>query len=521
MAKRYRPVLRDQPFLMPPDMREWLPGDHLAWFVIDAVELLDLSGLAVRPGGPGRAAFDPRVMLGLLFYGYATGVRSSRAIECGCRSDVAFRVICAQDVPDHSTVARFRRSHFADPDAVAGLFGQVLAIAARAGMGRLGLIGLDGTKIAASASKDASRDAARIAELAAEILAEAEEADAAEDALFGQARGDELPDELADPVTRRQRILRAAADLAAEQEAARAAAGDQARAFRERRAGGKRTGPAPKGQAGQLTSETADAIQARCQAKYDDWHARNDASLAATGKPLRGFAPVPPDQHSRVRRARARAARAAERDDAAGPRRDQPRTRANTTDPDSRLMPVRGGGFIQGHNAQAAYSADGLCIAALVTTSTTDYASYQPLITAVTATAATLQAAAPTTLHARTARPGIILADAGYLSDHNLTTPLPPGAARLIATRSRHAPDGTTAPQATSPRAQAMTETLATEPARSHYKTRSPLAEGPFGDIKHNLGFRRFHTRGLTRVTSEWTHQNTARNLLKIHAATT
>ena len=522
MANRYRPVQRDQPFLMPPDMREWLPGDHLAWFIIDAVESLDLSGFAVRPWGPGRAAYDPRVMLGLLFYGYATGARSVRKIETGCRSDVAFRVICAQDVPDHSTIGRFRRNHFADPDAIAGLFGQVLAIAARAGLGRLGLIGLDGTKIAANASKDANRSRDTLGELAAAIVAEADEADAAEDALFGEARGDELPEEMADPVTRRARILRAAADLAAEEQEARAADEDLARAFRERRDKGERTGPAPKGQAGKLTAETADAVLARYQAKYDDWHARNAESLARTGKPLRGFKPVPPGQHSRVRRARARSRAAAERDAQAGPRRDAPRTRANTTDPDSRLMPVRGGTFIQGYNAQAACTADGLCVAALVTTDTTDYASYQPLTTAITTAAATLQAAAPTTIHARLARPGILLADAGYLSDDNLTADLPEGAARLIATGNRRAAaTGTLAPQATTPAAQAMTQTLATEPARSHYKTRSPIAEGPFGDHKHNLGFRRFHLRGLTRVTSEWTFQNTARNLRKIHAATT
>ena len=203
MAYGYRVVDREQPFLLPPDMRDWLPPGHLAWFVIDAVSVLDVSRFAPRatPAGSaaGRAAYDPRMLLALLVYGYARGLRSSRKIERACTEDVAFRVICAQDGPDHATLARFRRQHFADPDAMADLFAQVLAIAARAGLGRLGLVAVDGTKIAASASKDANRTEAKLAELAAEILAEAEEADAAEDVLFGDARDDELPAGLADP----------------------------------------------------------------------------------------------------------------------------------------------------------------------------------------------------------------------------------------------------------------------------------------------------------------------------------
>ena len=205
---------------MPPDVREWLPADHLAWFVIDAVNALDVSGLEVRvtpaASAAGRAAYDPRMLLALLVYGYARGLRSSRKIERACAEDVAFRVICAQDAPDHATVARFRRNHFASEQAMAGLFGQVLAIAAAAGLGRLGLVAVDGTKMGASASKDANRTEKKLRELAAQILAEAEETDAAEDALFGDARGDELPAELADPATRARRIAAALAQLQAE-----------------------------------------------------------------------------------------------------------------------------------------------------------------------------------------------------------------------------------------------------------------------------------------------------------------
>jgi len=133
---------------------------------------------------------------------------------------VAFRVICAGDVPDHATVARFRREHFADSAVMGDLFGQVLVLAARAGLGKLGLIALDGTKIAANASKDANRTEERLRELAGKILAEAAAVDEAEDELYGDARGDELPPELADPKTRGERIGKALAELEAERAAA-------------------------------------------------------------------------------------------------------------------------------------------------------------------------------------------------------------------------------------------------------------------------------------------------------------
>jgi transposase len=124
MAKEFRPVRRDQVFLMPPDMREWLPSDHLVWFILDTLEALDLTGLEAtrRRGGVGAAGYDPRMLLGLLMYGYCRGVRSSRQIERLCGTDVAFRVLCAQDVPDHCTLARFRADC---QDGFTSLFTQV------------------------------------------------------------------------------------------------------------------------------------------------------------------------------------------------------------------------------------------------------------------------------------------------------------------------------------------------------------------------------------------------------------
>jgi transposase len=536
MAYEYRRVDRDQPFLLPPDLRDWLPAGHLAWFVIDAVAVLDLSRFAVRatPAGSaaGRAAYDPRMLLALLVYGYARGLRSSRKIERACTEDVAFRVICAQDAPDHSTLARFRRQRFADGQAMDELFAQVLAIAAGAGLGRLGLVAVDGTKMAASASKDANRTEDKLRELAARILAEAEETDAAEDALFGSARGDELPAELADPANRAQRIAAALARLQADREAAGAQRDRQAAEYLVKTASGRRPpGHSPAGTdaaAAQLRLDHATAAQ---QAKIDDFDRRDAASRAAGGRPLRNPPRRPASQHVRVRQAAAKLdkarARATEAGRKAAAQQDAegPGPVANITDPHSHLMPVRGGGFIQGYNAQAAHSADGLCLGGLVTSQTTDYACFGPLLEHVAAAEAILRSRARGPLHRLKARTGIVLADAGYLSHANLTCP---GPDRLIATGTRRGlaaaagggastgrrSDG----RALSDTAAAMAARLATHPGRTTCRQRGPIAETPFGNRKHNHGFRAFSMRGLARASGEWTFQNTVENLLKIHA---
>src|ERR671925_1022706 len=191
MARNFLACDRDQELLLPPSLREWLPEGHLAWFVIDAVAALDLSAfyVAYRDNGQGRAAHDPAMMVALLLYSYAIGERSSRRIERRCVEDVATRVICANQRPDHTTIARFRQRH---ERALAELFGEVLALCAEAGLVRVGVIAVDGTKVAANAAPQATRDYEQIAR---EILAEADAVDAEEDERFGEAR-DELPPEL-------------------------------------------------------------------------------------------------------------------------------------------------------------------------------------------------------------------------------------------------------------------------------------------------------------------------------------
>lgn len=178
MSCNFLPVDREQLMLMPPSMADWLPEDHLVWFVLDVVDEFDLSAFVARyrPDGRGGAAYHPVMMVALLVYAYAVGERSSRSIQRRCIEDVAFRVVAANHAPDHATIARFRAAHEA---ALAGLFAQVLVLCSRAGVLRPGLVAIDGTKLAANAARDANRTAEQ---LAAEILAEAGAVDAAEDA---------------------------------------------------------------------------------------------------------------------------------------------------------------------------------------------------------------------------------------------------------------------------------------------------------------------------------------------------
>src|ERR1700733_15111802 len=241
MAKGYLRVDRDQPFLLPPDMRQWLPADHVVWLVIEAGGRLDTSAFHARrrTGGAGAAGYDPDMMVTLLVWAYANGITSSRRIERLCQQDVAFRVICAGRAPDHVTVARFRQQ-FAE--TAAGLFAQVLVLCARLGMGQVGVVALDGTKIAASASKDANRTEGGLRKLAAELAAAHAEADGREDALFGEGRrGDDDP---GDPRTRGERVDAALASLKAEREARRAA-GDES--LERARSGTPKGGRPPAG----------------------------------------------------------------------------------------------------------------------------------------------------------------------------------------------------------------------------------------------------------------------------------
>ncbi|MDP9257793.1 MAG: transposase, partial [Actinomycetota bacterium] len=171
--------------MLPPDMREWLAEDHLVWLVVAAIARCDTRPFAAayRDDGQGRPAYDPAVLATLLVYAYAVGERSSRAIERRCREDVAFRVAAAGLAPDHVTIARFRRRH---AEALIGLFSGVLRLCAAAGLVRVGLVAIDGTKLRADANKDRLEPEA-VEQVVSGILEQAEQADADEDRLAGDA----------------------------------------------------------------------------------------------------------------------------------------------------------------------------------------------------------------------------------------------------------------------------------------------------------------------------------------------
>jgi transposase len=253
MTKSFRPYSLDQHLLLPPDLREWLPADDLAWFVSDTVDELDLSAIidAYEAGdGRGQPPYHPAMMVKLLLYAYCIGTSSSRKIEQATHRDVAFRVLAGDQHPDHDTLAAFRKRHL---EALAGLFVQVLQLCHAAGLVKLGHVSLDGTKIQANASKHKAMSYARMEETerrleeeVGRLLAEAERVDAAEDIEYGPGRrGDELPAELARRETRLAKIRAAKAALeqqAREQAVRRADEGRAKLAAREHRIGSAKGG---------------------------------------------------------------------------------------------------------------------------------------------------------------------------------------------------------------------------------------------------------------------------------------
>ena len=512
MAKGYLPVDRDQPFLFPPDMREWLPAGDPVWLVIEAVRRLDTSAFHARrrTGGAGAAGYDPDMMVTLLVWAYANGITSSRRIERLCARDVAFRVICAGHLPDHVTIARFRQQ-FADTAAV--LFAQVLILCAKLGMGKVGTVALDGTKIGADASKDANRTEEALRKMAADLAAAHARADAEEDALFGQGkRGDDDP---GDPFTRAERVNAALASLQAEREAREAAEREAAdAALAAARAGA----PAPGSRPAAADVALAELKVAREMAAYQG-KVREREEAAAAGRRRGGARPVPPQDYVRVRQAReklerararaaAREARQAEEDSKKEP------ARRNLTDPGSRLMPVRGGGFTQGYNAQNVTSEDGLVIATMLTGTPGDVQWYEPMIAKAQDAAAAMAAASA---GAGGGEIGLALADAGYLSGENLASP---GPDRLIATGKRRdlekaARDGAPAESWSDPAIAAMAARLATAEGAAAYRRRGHIGETFHGDLKHNQHIRRLSVRGIRKASGEWAFITAVRNLRK------
>lgn len=549
MAKAYRPVDRAQEFLLPPSMVDWLPEEHLVWFVIAAVERLDTSGFHARAklGGTGRQGYDPDMLLTLFVYAMAHGESSSRQIERLCHTDVAFRIICASDVPDHTVLARFRKNHV---QALTDLLTESLVLAAELGMVSLGVVAFDGTKIAANASKDANRTEAHLRGLAEGFVATAAATDEAEDTLFGEeSSGGEVPVGVRDRTGRDKRITAALAQIQARHRAAEQARRERfdrdrvsgrayEQAIRQAAEGGAvpPLGKPPKGADPVVVAKARlDRALAKARARQAKQQARIDQARAEGRTSYRGRRRVPPvEDYVRVREARAAyeaaladaetAAAAANADAETGTsdrtgEADSPDPgsdlRANTTDPDSRLLKTRNG-WIQGYNCQTAVSDDAFFISARATQDANDMAQFAPTAQDITATAGRLAQ--------HTGRDdltiGVMLGDAGYDSDDNLTTK---GPDRLIADAKAHTIDqrATTNPATGDPDDDAsareqMNHRLRTPEGHALYQRRSPIVEPPNGWLKDRRGLRRFARRGLAAVQAELSLACAVTNLLKL-----
>jgi transposase len=539
-------------------MLDWVPEGHAVRVVIGTVERLVTRGLIDRlvPPAPkgsaaGPARYDPVMLLTVWMYAYLRGVLSTRAVEDRCRYDATFRVACGREVPDHTTFSRFRRHLFAQAGLAEDLFHQVLHVCACAGLGRLSVVAADGVKIAASASKEASRTEAGLRKLAGQVLAGAREAAAAEDADTAVLPGtglllgaDTAPGP--DPRSRAGRVLACLEDLRAGREAAEAAAREQGQAYLQALAAGVaagrgRTPAAVALAAGQLRLEMAIAAE---EATLAAWQARRAAGERVTRPPAR------PGTGKKARKARARLAdlqAAAAAAAAADGKPEEARTpRRNVTDPDSRLLPVRSGGFTQGYNCQDAAADDRLMLGGYACQDTGDVLQAQRLAAvaakgaAVVAAGHAAHAAGPAALrecHARlctlpdkeknapghdatachramTGAIGVLVEDAGYHSEANLTAP---GPDRLIAdakTRdlASREPAAGPPPESATP-AEANAHRLATPEGRALYKRRAPDVEGLHASLKDQGGLRRFSLRGLHNATSEFLFAGLAHNL--------
>lgn len=445
MSYNFLAVERDEVFLMPPSLTEWLEEDHLAWFVLDAVEQMDLCAFhaGYRADGWGRAAHDPKMMVALTLYAYCTGIRSSRAIERACRVDVAFRVVAANQAPDHTTIARFRARH---EQALASVFTESLRLCGQAGMVKVGLVAVDGTKMGCPAALAANRSKDHIDEQVATMLAEAAQVDAAEDARYGTgSRGDEPPAQLRGKRARRERFTAAKAQL--------------------------------------------DAAEVEAQAAHEQHLAERAAREQASGKKLRGRKPKPPV--------------------AAG------EAKANTSDPESRIMKTKDG-YVQGYNAQAVATEDQIVVAAEVTDEHNDHAQLHPMI------AATNRSLGQAGIAEAVDR---LLADAGYCSEDNLAALTDQDPDCLIATRNqRRNPQPRNGRRGPLPAAATLVDKMdrkvSNKAGRAVYRKRQHIIEPVFGQIKDARGARRFMRRGKAAAASEWKLLMGTHNLLKLYRQT-
>jgi transposase len=445
MSNKFIPIERDQPFVIP--VQEWLTEDHLARFIVEIVEGLDVTALEAAYGGGGSAPYPPKMMLALLFYGYATGIFSSRALERATYELIPVIYITGNTHPDHNSINTFRKRFLGE---LKGLFVQILLRAYALGVLQLGNVSLDGSKVHANASKHKAMSwdyANRLEEqLQVEVAALLQQAEV--------GNTEPLPGlKVADEVARRQARLQ---------------------------------------QIGAVKAE----LEARAQARYEQEQAAYEAKLAqrrdqeqARGRKLGGRPPKPPEP---------------------GP---QGQDQVNFTDPESRIMPVSGGGFEQAYNAQAGVDhGSRLIVENHVSQQPNDKQELQPALDNLRQ------------LPQKLGQVDHLLADNGYCSEANVKACEQATITPLLATgRAVHHPtleerlaDPGKAPDTADPVAR-MEHRLQTPEGKALYAKRKSTVEPVFGIIKHVMGFRHFLLRGLQAVQGEWNLVCIAYNLKRLH----
>ena len=459
MGKCFRSSDVNQALLLPPSLHDWLPEKHLARFLVDVVDALDLGAIYEsyeEKDGRGQAAYDPAMMVRVLLYGYCMGSYSSRKIQAKTYEDIGFRYLAADEHPDHSTLAEFRKRHL---EALAGLFCQALQLCEKAGLVKLGHVAIDGSKIQGNASKHKAMSYERMSEAEKKLQAEvagllqrAEAVDAAEDEKYGKDQaGDELPGELGRRESRLAKIRAAKAELEAE--------------------------------AKQKAAEKQAAAEAQIRQRQEQ--------EARTGKKMRGREPQVADSEQAV---------------------PDPKAQRNFTDPESRIMPDGGhkGSFVQGYNAQIAVDGEAqVIVAAEVTQQSNDKQQLVAMVEQVKQNVG--------------AQPQAVSADNGYwngkqvgevqvrgINLHVATGKQKPGASQQAEDE-----DGQES-NAEAGLLEQMKQKLKTQAGQDLYRMRKAIVEPVFGQIKEWRGFRRFLLRGLQKVRAEWKLICLTHNLLKL-----
>ncbi len=482
--KSFRPWTPRQPYLLPPSPMDWLPQEHLAYFILDVVEQLNLGEIEQefqKKDPRGERPYAIGMMTGLLLYGYSVGEFSSRRIARATYEDVAFRVISGGQQPHFTTINQFRLDH---GEALGRLFVEVLRLCRASGLVKLGSVALDGTKIKAAASKHKAmsykrmnEEEARLEAQVKELLRLAEQTDREEDELYGPGQDkQDLPKELSRRQTRLQRLRAAKAEL--EKEAAEARAAQ----LREQ----------AEGQRAKVDDESLPGHERKRSRTNAEKAERQAEALAPKRKKAR-------DEGDSSQRELPLHRVACEVDG-----KPKPTAQRNFTDPESCIM-VKDGAYIQAYNAQIVVDeANQVIIAHGVSNQSPDQEYLVPMVERMLGLDAQV--------------PEAVLADSGYFSADGVQHLQLRGVDPYIAVGRERAP-GTVPTEASTATQRAwasMREKLSKGTGKAVYSRRKVIVEPVFGQIEQARGFRRFSQRGQAKVRCEWALVCLTHNLLKL-----